>query len=36
MIVRALAARDDEEALGAIREEAEALAMSFPMPGIDD
>ena len=36
MIVRALAARDDEAAIDSIREEAEALAGGFPVPGIDD
>jgi glycine hydroxymethyltransferase len=36
MIVRALASREDEDAIDAIREEAEALAGGFPVPGIDD
>ena len=36
MIVRALAARDNENAIAAIREEAESLASGFPVPGIDD
>ena len=36
MIVRALASRDDEAAIAAIREEAESLAGAFPVPGIDD
>ncbi len=36
MIVRALAAKDDDDAIAAIREEAETLASGFPVPGIDD
>jgi glycine hydroxymethyltransferase len=36
MIVRALASREDEDAINSIREEAEALAGGFPVPGIDD
>ena len=36
MIVRALAAKEDDDAIAAIREEAETLASGFPVPGIDD
>jgi glycine hydroxymethyltransferase len=35
MIVRALASREDEDAINSIREEAETLASGFPVPGID-
>ena len=36
LIVRALAAKEDDDAIAAIREEAETLASGFPVPGIDD
>ena len=36
MIVRALAAKGDDDAIAAIREEAETLASGFPVPGMDD
>ena len=36
MIVRALAVKEDDDAIAAIREEAETLAGGFPVPGIDD
>ncbi len=36
MIVRALADRSDRDVLAAIRGEAETLASSFPVPGLDD
>ncbi len=36
LIVRALAAKEDDDAIAAIREEAEMLASGFPVPGIDD
>ena len=36
MIVRALAARRDRDALADIRKEAETLASNFPVPGLDD
>ena len=36
MIVRTLAAKEDDDAIAAIREEAETLASGFPVPGIDD
>ncbi len=36
LIVRALAAKEDDDAIAAIRKEAETLASGFPVPGIDD
>ena len=35
MIVRALALNDDGAVVASIKEEAEALAQRFPVPGID-
>jgi glycine hydroxymethyltransferase len=35
LIVRAITRRDDQGALKSVKEEAEALASGFPVPGLD-